>query len=299
MNSIRFFFLIAAAIFFGTSCTDVIDVETDPAESLLVVDAWINDQTEPQTIRLTKSQPYFDNSLTDAATGATVTVVSSEGATFDFVDNGDGNYVWTPTTAGEIGAAGTSYTLTIEWDGQTYSAETILNPAPTVDSISQEFRVDDLSGPDGIYTNFFARDLPGLGNTYWIKTFKNGEFLNKPIEMNLAYDASFSGGSETDNLIFIPPIREATNRIPDPDSDEEDLAPWEVGDEILVEIHAISNLAFDFLFLAREQMTNGENTIFAVPLANTSGNVRNTATNERALGFFDVAGKTSLSKVIE
>ena len=300
MKNNSFLIYAAFSIFLMASCTDVIEVETDPADSILVVDAWINDQTAPQTIRLTQSQPYFDNNLAAGVTGAVVTVETDNGNKFEFADQANGNYVWTPTADGELGDVGTSYTLTIEWNGNIYTSETRQYGAPLVDSITQEFRVDDLSGPDGIYTEFFARDLPGLGNTYWIKTFKNGEFLNKPSEMNLAYDAAFSAGSEVDNLIFIPPIREATNRIPDSDApDNEDVAPWDVGDVIRVEIHSISNDAFDFLRLAQEQMTNGDNTIFAVPLANTTGNVVNMATGERALGFFNVAKMTFLEKVIE
>lgn len=300
MKIFKSIIITALAIFMMASCTDVIDVNTDPADPILVVDAWLTDQPTPQTIRLTQSQPYFDNNLSTGVTGAIVTMETGDGDQFSFADQGNGNYVWTPTTAGELGGPGTFYTLTIEWNGNIYTSETRQNGAPPVDSITQEFRVDDLSGPDGIYTEFFARDLPGLGNTYWIKTFKNGEFLNKPSEMNLAYDAAFAAGSEVDNLIFIPPIREATNRIPDPDTeDDQDVPPWAPGDVIRVEIHSLSNVAFDFLTLAREQMTNGDNTIFAVPLANTTSNVVNAATGDRALGYFNVAKMTFLEKVIE
>ncbi|MEO1259039.1 MAG: DUF4249 domain-containing protein [Bacteroidota bacterium] len=291
---------LSALLLFASSCTDVIDVETDPADSQLVVDAWINDLMEPQSIRLTQSQAYFDNSFSDGVTNATVMIESSEGTTFEFVHEAEGRYVWTPSVTGELGAVGTSFVLTIELDGETYTSETTLFDAPPVDSITQEFRDDQIGGPDGIYTEFFARDLPGLGNTYWIKTFKNGAFLNKPQEMNLAYDAAFDAGGEIDGLIFIPPIREATNRVADDDGDDDnDVPPWEPGDEIRVEIHSISNAAHDFMSIAQEQMTNGDNTIFAIPLANTTSNVANAATGERVLGFFNVAKVTSLTKMIE
>lgn len=299
MKNINQYIIAAFALFLLGSCTDVIDVETDPAENLLVVDGWIDNRLEPQTIRLTQSQSYFNSNFSAGVTGAEVRVDSDNGDTFIFEDQGNGDYIWTPTEADELGTPGTGYALTIVSEGKTYSSETIMFDAPPVDSITQELREDDLSGPDGIYTEFFARDLPGLGNTYWIKTFKNGEFLNKPSEMNLAYDAAFSAGSEVDNLIFIPPIREATNRIPDDEEIDDDLAPWEVGDEIRVEIHSISNEAFDFMGIAFEQMTNGDNTIFAIPLANTTSNVMDMERNEPILGFFNVAKVTSLAKTIE
>ena len=185
-----------------SSCQDVIDLETDPAPTLLVVDGWINDQSETQTIRLTSSQPFFDNTLARSTVGATVTVTSSNGDVLIFEDQNDGNYSWTPEAGQNIGAIGTTFNLDIELNGKTYSAISTLLPSPPIDSISQEERIDEIFGPDGIYAQFFARDLPGLGNAYWIKTFKNDQFLNKPQELNIAFDAGFDPGAELDALIF-------------------------------------------------------------------------------------------------
>ena len=291
-------FLLSGLLLAG--CEDVIEVETDLAPQLLVVDGWINNREEPQVIKLTFTQPYFENAFGTGVTGAAVTVTSSAGEVFTFTDKNDGLYTWTPGNGQTLGVPGTAYTLSIEREGKTYTAVSVMNPVPPIDSITQEFRVDDLSGPDGIYAQFFARDLPGLGNSYWIKTFKNGEFLNKPQELNIAFDAGFDPGAELDNLIFIPPIREAVNRIPDPDTeDDEDVAPWMPGDEIEVEIHSLNDEAFFFMNIARDQMTNGDNTIFAIPLANTRGNVLSSDTNEEVLGIFNVAAVSSLSKQIE
>ena len=59
--------------------------------------------------------------------------------------------------------------------------------------------------------NVDETDLPGLGNTYWIKATKNGTLLNKPRELNLAYDAAFAKGSNFDGYTFIQPIRNGIN----------------------------------------------------------------------------------------
>ena len=250
--------------------------------------------------RLTESQPYFDSQLAGGVTGATVFVESSEGNKFDFVDQGNGDYVWTPTTDGEIGAVGTGYMLTIVWNGDTYTSATQLNRVPVVDSITTVFEEDLFGQPDGFYAEFFARDFVGEGDTYWIKTFKNGTFLNKPAEINLAFDAGFAPGSAVDGLIFIPPIRETVNRISDDDGpDDSDVAPWAEGDTVRVEIHSISFEAWEFMSIAQEQMINGENSIFAVPLANTRGNVKNATTDERVLGIFNVAAVEGSERMVE
>lgn len=292
----KLLYLLAGLVFTLSSCEDVVDINTDDAPSLLVVDAWLNNLQETQTVRLTQSTPYFESNRTPGVEGAEVRIVTNEGAILDFEDVGGGDYEWTPEEGKNIGDIGTEYELTIVWDEKSFSANSRLNPAPTVDSITQELREDEL-GPDGIYTEFFARDFEGLGDTYWIKTFKNGQFLNKPGELNIAYDAAFDAGAQIDGLIFIPPIREFTNPVPD---DVDDLpSPWAVGDVIRVEIHSISQDAFSFMEVARDQMTNSQNTIFALPLANTSGNIENLSTDEEALGVFVVSAITSLERVIE
>lgn len=298
---IKNFFVVAMGLIILTSCEDVVNVNLDEGANELVVDAWLDNTENTQTVRLTRSQPYFNASFAEGITDATVTVERNDGTTFQFAQTGQGNYQWTPTTADEIGTPGNEYTLTIERQGEVYTSTTEMYDVAIVDSIGQEFRDDELGGPDGIYCEFFARDITGIGNTYWIKTFKNDEFLNKPSELNFSYDGTFGPGSGIDGLTFITPIREAVNRDPDDEDsvDNSDVPPWDTGDKIRVEIHSISNFTFDFLTIAFEQMTNSDNGIFAIPLANTKGNVINQSTGKAALGIFNVAAVSSDEAIIE
>lgn len=282
------------------SCEDVIEVDIDEAPALLVVDAWLDNKPgKAQTIRLTTAQPYFDAEFAPGVSGATVTVVKNEKEVYTFDEQESGNYVWMPSSNDSLGEPGDVFALLVEWNQENYGATTFLGPVPAIDSIGQEFRTDELGGPDGIYATLFARDLPGLGNAYWIKTFKNGQFLNKPQELNISFDAGFDQGAQLDGVNFIVPIREAVNRIPDSEGDDNsDVAPWAPGDSIRVEIHSISPEAFSFLGIARDQMTNGDNTIFAFPLANAKGNVINLSGGNEAAGVFNVAAISSLQRAI-
>ncbi len=299
MRSIRIFCLSLYIALGFTNCTDVIIVDIEDVPPQLVVDAWINNRSEAQTIRLTMSQGYFDNTLATAVITAEVIVADDYGNLLEFIHAGDGNYVWTPTAGETIGPIGTTFYLGIEWNGSSFGSQSVLYPVPHIDSIQVEFRENELGFADGHYAQFFARDLQGRGDTYWIKSFKNGQFLNKPFELNFAWDAGFDGGADTDGLIFLPPIREAINRFPDPDTDDNsDVPPWVPGDEVRVEIHSITNLAFDFLDIARDQMTNGANTIFTIPIANTRTNIIALG-EEEALGFFCVSAISSLTRIIE
>ena len=284
-----------------SSCEDVIQVETDPAESLIVIDGWITTQNSDQTIILSQSQPYFDSALPPPLTGASVIVESSNSGannTYNFVETAPGEYVW-QAGADSLGETGTSYELIINVNGKELRSTSIANRVPVIDSIGQEFEEESLGTVEGVYTQFYARDPIGFGDTYWIRTFKNGEYLSKSTELNIAYDAGFDAGGQVDGLIYIPPIRDAINPVADDVEGAEDLPPWATGDEIRVEIHSISNDAFFFLETARDQINNGDSGLFAIPLANTLGNVIDQATGDPVLGVFNVAVVSSIVDVIE
>ena len=280
-------------IFMFAACEDVIDVDLETGPPQVVVDAWLTNDPVPQEIKLTYSQAYLDAALAQGINDATVQVVSNNGFTYDFIGQGDGRYVWTPGPGETIGSPGDNYSLTIEHDGNTYSATSIMNEVPGIDSIFQEFRDDEVFLDDGIYCQFFARDLDGIGDTYWIKTFKNDTFLNRATEFNIAYDAAFDSGAEVDGLIFITPVREFAN-----ETDEDGLPqPWTPGDVIRVEIHSITNASFDYLEVLRDQLLNSLNGIFAEPLANPIGNIETTG-ELGVLGQFNVAAVSRIEEEI-
>jgi len=263
------YFLSLCILLSICACQDVINVDLDEGESLVVVDAWLNNLSTEQTITLQYSQAYFDSISVDNINDATVQIITGSGNTIDFAPQGEGKYSWTPAAGATIGPIGDTYDLLITANETTYTASTILNPVCPVDSIQQEYLENEPIISDGIYTQFFARDLEGLGNTYWIKTYKNGKYLGQPLELNIAYDAAIDAGADVDNIIFIPPIREGVNEL----DDENIPLAWNPGEVIKVEIHSISNEAFTFLEVARRQILNGLSTIFAEPLVNTDGNI--------------------------
>ena len=292
MSLFRYIFIV---VLLGTiSCEDVIDVDIEEAAGDLVIDAWVDSRNQEQVIRLTIAQAYFDN-ITVPAVEAMVSIHNTNtNQTFDFDYTGfNGIYQWTPIGDQVLGTEGDLLTLSIDRRNQSYTATTSINRVPSLDSIGQEFRDNEVFFDDGIYTEFFARDFEGAGDAYWIKSFKNGVYLDDANELNIAYDAGFDAGSRIDGLIFIPPIRELINEI-----NEDGLSmPWEPGQEIRVELHSISIPAFNFLEIARDQILNGSNGIFTLPLANARSNISK-SDGSPALGFFNVASVSSRSQVI-
>ena len=283
-------------LFLTVSCEDVIEIQTADAPRQVVIDAWLTNEFKVQKITISESQSYFDSSFPTPVSGAEVVLRSVQGKEFRFLESGEGTYIWSPNIDERLGEIGSSFNLMIDLGDQEIAGFANINPVPIIEEIETEFRTDDLRGPDGIYSQFFARDLPGWGNTYWIKAFKNDVFLNKPEEMNIAFDAGFDGGSQIDGIIFIPPIRELINPVPDDDSEDE--PPYEPGDKIRVEIHSIGLDAFEFLTSARDQILNGSNGIFASPIANSPGNLKSTKAGTEVLGIFNIAAVESMEKIV-
>ena len=68
----RSFLIILSALFLLCACEDVIDVELDPFEQNMVVDAWLTNQSSEQIVQLSRSQGYFDSSVPSGITNAVV-----------------------------------------------------------------------------------------------------------------------------------------------------------------------------------------------------------------------------------
>lgn len=299
LHTYKYWLLAASLLLLTSACEDVINIDIAESEPTLVVDGWLTNQPGEQRIRLTQTQSYLINSFNPTVTGATVRVTDSEGTVFEFADQGEGNYVWEPTAGEVLGQIGRSYLLQIETDGEQYEARTAINRVPEPDSISIELREAELGQPEGLYAQYYARDLPGTGDCYWIRTYKNGTFLNKAEELIIAYDASFSAGASTDGITFIRPLREGVNPIPDEEESDNDVPPYATGDEIRVDLYSITEDAFFYMQQVQIQTVNGG--LFAVPAANIRGNVFPTdpSNTKEVQGWFGASAVSTISIVVE
>lgn len=288
LKSILFFASIGAFV----ACEEQIFPELEDAEPVLVIDAWITNSNQPQVIRISRSQPYFETVLPPAVTGATVTINDNLGNVFTFTEGTTvGEYVWTPSGNVGFGSIGNSYELTVTINGETFLANARMNDVPLVDSITFNKQEGTQFFDDLYLAEFWGTDLLPVGDAYWIKTYKNGQLLNKPSEISLAYDAAFSRGADYSGERFITPIRTSVNPF-DEDADGTILSPYSVGDSLYVEINSLSQEAFDFLTEVQLQTDRpgGFGELFATPIANVPTNLRNLNSNgTKVVGFFNVA----------
>jgi hypothetical protein len=293
-------FILFVAIHFLFSCETRITPTLESAPALLVVDAWITNRPVAQEIILTRTQPYFENQYPPAVKGATVQVTDNTGKVYSFIEDNtkSGHYIWKGLPGETFGAVGQSFQLQVVTGGETFGAVSAMGRVPAIDSIvfSREKRIG--STDTLTLAEFYATDPKGKGDAYWIRAYKNGSALDKPSEINFAFDAGFSPGGETDGVVFITPIRRAINPNRT-DSNNRVLSPYDPGDSVNVQIHSITLAAYNYLneVAVQTDRPGGFQELFAAPLANVSTNIKNSNPNGSAVvGFFNVSAVSSAGK---
>lgn len=328
MKSIFKYIIVSLIALSISSCEDVIDIDLETGVSQVVVDGFINNLEKEQKISLSMSRGYFDKGVAslERVKGATITVddlMNNTSVTFIEKVEQDNDYeiiyTWTPQSASEAfqtrERTGTGqrvmeetfynkqYRLNIELeDGTKYEAYTSLERVPTVDSIEIYKEKESLFTPvETILAEAHAVDFVGKDDFYWMKTWKNGQFLNKVQEMTLIHDyiQQKSNNQDVDGKKFNLPTRLSVN--PSLDENEEGEVPYYiVGDEIYVELHSLTSFAFDFMTLSKEQMSNSG--LFAKPVVNVPSNIKlvaDSSTDTEALGVFSGSSVSTIRLQID
>ena len=302
--------IIYITLLFGVSllwsCEDVIDVELPKSNPVVVIDAWITNKPEMQTIKVLKTVPYFENTFLPGLNEAAVKVEDlTDHIIYDFEkDKEDGVYVWEPTQSQPaFGKIGNEYKLTVQLGNTIYESFSTMNRVPEIDSISYQFEKGNSFFPDSYFAQFYALEPEGPGDTYWIKAWKNGQFLNKPSEINISFDAGGSPGAIIDGITFIQPIRDGINPF-DQDENDEFLPPYEPGDSVYVELHSINYETFTFLneVAIQTNRPGGFAELFAQPLANVSSNIliaEESMESIDAIGFFNISAVSTMGRFLD
>lgn len=298
MKAILRYTVVSFLPWFWISCEDEISPELEQAQPVLVVDAWLNNKPETQIIKLSETQSYFDSSLPTGISGAQVEIVDDEGRIYPFQEiAGSGNYELVSTGSEVFGEVGRAYELTIRVGEDEFKAVSIMKRVPQIDSITFTFEEKNAFQEDSYIAEFWATDIKGPNDNYWIKGYKNGVLLNRPSEITLAYDAGFSAGGNFDGVTFITPIRSAINPF---DIGDNDLvkSPYLPMDSVYVEIHSITLEAFNFMaqVVVQTDRPGGFSELFATPLSNVSTNIINVTGDKKVVGFFCTSAVSSAGK---
>ena len=283
------------------SCEEIIYPDLESKTPILVVDAWLNNQNESQTIVLSSSQDYLDSTSTKFIDGAEVYIINDNGDKFNFTEKDKGKYIWNPdSNFSNLGDVGTEFFLNISYNGEKITGSSTLNRTSIIDSINF---VKGEFPENSYYAEFWSNEKEGVGDAYWIKSYKNGIKQVRSQDIITCIDAGASSeGAIIDGIPFIPPIRRAITRFERDEISDEFKSPFEYGDSLYVEIHSIPFEAFDFLNKVSIQIDRqgGFGELFAVSLANSPTNLTvEKNSNFPVVGFFCVSAVNGMGNILD
>lgn len=255
-------------------CEDPVKVDLKNGKTQLVVDALLVLDDGPQTVRLTLSQPYFDNSAPRPATGATVSLINQMGVEQLLTEASPGNYKIDSLQA----ATGETFVLQVVYQGETYRGVSEAVRGIVIDTLYQEERPREFGNEPGTYLYLKAIDSLGVGDFGWLRYSLNGVPNRRPADLTFPADAAFAPGN-ADGLEFIFPIRNSINQT----------KPYLKGDTISVELLSFDLNAWLFFNELRIQTTETSG-LFADPIANVRSTMLNvnSGSDKKALGCFAI-----------
>ena len=260
-------YILLIAILTLTSCTDVIEVEVPTEAPRLVIEASINWEKETvgnnQTIKLSRSSPYFDTNGAVSVLGASVKITNdTQGTVFIFTDNSDGSY----STDSFIPLVNNSYTLEVINEGETYVAQENLKPVPAILSVYQS---TDYFFQDLLEVNFEFLDPEDEVNYYYIKFQEQADLLPS---LSTLKDEFING-----NLITI-----SNERRENEDINQVAYAP---GDVVDMELYGISKEYYDYMTILINQSESG-GPFDTTPVALKGNCINQTNPDTDAYGYF-------------
>ena len=256
------------------SCEEVVQLNLDSEEPVVIIEGMIIDKNIYQYVKVTQSVNFYSNNSFSIIDNATVTV-SDGTTTYNFIhnpgneENLNGYYFSENPFLGEVGK---TYTLSVNVNGNTYTAVDELFPVTAIDSLTFDINPDEFEDPqepNHFYEIlFYAHEPQDREDFYLFKFYRNDTLIRD--EPN---DIYFSN----DDL-----LAEEINGI-------EIAGYFQVGDVGKVEMYSISNAGFVY-YNDLINLLQSDGGMFGSPPVNTRTNITG-----GALGFFQCSSVVSSS----
>jgi len=239
------------------SCEKEIDIDYHTVPTQYVVEASVT--ATGMTARLSTTNAMDDNSGSSDISQADITVSGSDGSSSRLRYTSNGFY-----RAGSTGTPGVTYTLDIDLDGHHFTSTSIMQQKPRANAFTVIRKK--------IATEWFQmgklliQDLPNEDNWYFMHVYRN----------NIGYRWAVMSDRNDPNK----QLQQLFSFFREGSTDSDVLHE---GDRLRVEIRAIDQRAYDYLYSMQVMETTGTN-----PIQNFSGG---------CLGYFSAYGAISLETV--
>ncbi len=268
----KFIHLYSLILFFGiVSCEETVELDVKQAPSNITIEGLITNEYRHHYVAVKRTVDFYANGGAEPIADAIVTV--SDGTNeFEFVHNPDFSdgrtgYYFSPAFAGEVGK---TYYLTVNVDGETFTAQDVLYPVTEIDSLSYVLDEDEREDPEveGRFYEvlFYAKEPQETKDYYLFKFYRND---------SLIFDDETDIYFSNDDL-----LAEEINGIPT-------ASYYKIGDVAKVEMYSISNAGFIF-YNDLINLLKSDGGMFGSPPVNPRNNI-----SGGALGFFQASSLVS------
>lgn len=241
-------FLLGCFILF-ISCEKVIQVDLNSVDPKFVINAAIIEGQTDHFISISRSLNFDQATTFPKVDNAVVTITDNLGNTATFQSIGDGRY----QVNNYPGVVGRNYTITVQVDGEIFTASCSMPTTVPIDSLFQQ---NYLFGADTLYGVIPAHFDPANESNYY--QFKV-DINNKPFNQTLLSTDQFTNGNLDVQPLFLP---------------------VKTGDVVRVEMLSITKPVWTYL--NQLALNNSQQTTPANPISNFTGG---------CLGYFSAQGR--------
>lgn len=262
-------FSLIALLFLTISCEKVIDVDLNVANPKPVFESYIENDSVCY-VKATWTSSYYDNSPSPVIPNATISISDQNGNSETLTYEGDGIY----RGVSLLGTIGNTYTLSIQLDGNNYTAKSYMSPLTSIDSLTLQpsgFFGGGQQGPPKFWVFVNYKDSADYANYYAVITHRYDSTEQGYIKDYRIADDDVSDGIKTRTFTT--------------------FARFERGDSLFVEFASI-DYHTHLYFKTLEDAVSGAGFASAAP-ANPTTNIKG-----GALGYFGAWSKDTMSFVV-
>jgi hypothetical protein len=255
------------------SCEEVIELDLEATPQKVVIEGLFTDRRGDQFVRISKTTDFYNSSALEVVNGAAVSVTSSDGEVFQFIEITSGYYVPSGKVSGEIGK---SYKLSVSIGDQVYESEDQLLRVSDIDSLDYELTSDptDEREEKGHFYDLliYFQEPKETKDYYFFKFYRNDSLsYTNANDIYLTSDEALSESIKG----FPAPVYYAEN------------------DTAYMEMYSLSRDGYlYFSDLTNLQFSDGG--LFGPVPANPRSNISN-----GALGFFQVSAVTAKEIILK
>lgn len=219
---------VLTGLFFG--CEREIDLKLNETAPKVIIEGWVTDAPGPYEFKVTRSGAYLGGATEDFVSGAQLILKDDMGAVDTLIATRPG---WYQTTHIR-GQMMHNYFLEVTVENEVYKASNYLPRINDILAVGAEYSDTIVFGP-GYYVGLLAPEPPGIGDFYQFRFWRNDSLFNGISDL-LVTDDRFVDGQISP---FLYPY------------------PNELGDTIVVEVRAHSQISYDFYVTLFQQGSGG------------------------------------------